>query len=620
MALHRLTTPYGPPAFRALRDAVDRVQAGDPLAPVTVLVHSNAVGVAARRWLAANGGVAAAQFVTAFRLAELLGGQALAERGKRPISTPVVDVAVRQVLNASSGIFLPIAQHQATITALRNTYRDLRHVPAAQRHRLATHGSGRAREIVRLCEAVHQALHQQWYDEADLLRAAGAAAHLAPGRTVVFLPQRMRPTEQALLDALAEHGEVVLLEGQHQLPAGVPLDVVDASDADEEVREAVRSVAAAMHAGTALHRIGIVWPRNEPYARLVGEHLEAAGIPWNGRPGVALHERLAPRLVLDLFRLDRRGIRRADLFALLAHVPARLPDGALVPRQRWERISRDAGLAGDADWNERLSAFSERARARGGERQVADADSALQLQAFVADLRVQLGTPDAQLSWQHWADLGHRFLHRWLGGHRGVAQLPPDEFDAYATLQASLDRLGRLDALAEPVTRTVFAHTLEAELDSAPGRVGHIGVGVHVGPLSFAVCPRHHRRKPYWATATVRSPKARCRSMPSSRSNSSASCGRRSPARSGRCCSRRGATFGPLPCGSPHAGSPTSHRSCRPAPVRCPRSPPAWSTQRFRQPSRSIASGRSPMPCARANPSPPTTSPRRSNHYGSGRR
>lgn len=487
MALHRLTTPYGPPAFRALRDAVDRVQAGDPLAPVTVLVHSNAVGVAARRWLAANGGVAAAQFVTAFRLAELLGGQALAERGKRPISTPVVDVAVRQVLNASSGIFLPIAQHQATITALRNTYRDLRHVPAAQRHRLATHGSGRAREIVRLCEAVHQALHQQWYDEADLLRAAGAAAHLAPGRTVVFLPQRMRPTEQALLDALAEHGEVVLLEGQHQLPAGVPLDVVDASDADEEVREAVRSVAAAMHAGTALHRIGIVWPRNEPYARLVGEHLEAAGIPWNGRPGVALHERLAPRLVLDLFRLDRRGIRRADLFALLAHVPARLPDGALVPRQRWERISRDAGLAGDADWNERLSAFSERARARGGERQVADADSALQLQAFVADLRVQLGTPDAQLSWQHWADLGHRFLHRWLGGHRGVAQLPPDEFDAYATLQASLDRLGRLDALAEPVTRTVFAHTLEAELDSAPGRVGHIGVGVHVGPLSFAV-------------------------------------------------------------------------------------------------------------------------------------
>ena len=487
MALQRLTTPYGPPALRALREAVDRLQQGDPLAPVTVLVHSNAVGVATRRWLAANGGIAAAQFVTAFRFAELLGGQALAESGKRPVSTPVVDVAVRQVLAASSGIFQPIAQHQATITALRNTYRDLRHVSVPLRHRLGASGSARAREVVRLCVDVHRTLQRDWYDEADLLHSAGRAAASAPCRTVVFLPQRLRPTEQALLDALAHHGEVLLLEGEHRLPAGVGLDVVDASDADEEAREAVRTVVAAVHDGTPLHRIGIVWSRNEPYARLVGEHLHAAGIPWNGRPGIALHERLAARLVLDLLRLDRRGIRRADLFALLAHVPARLADGTLVPRQRWERLSREAGLAGDADWADRLTAFSERTRARGQDHHQRDADAALQLQAFVADLRNQLGEPGAELPWQHWADLGHRFLHRWLGGHRGIATLPTDEFEAYTAVQAALDRLGRLDALAQPVTRVIFAHTLQSELDSAPGRVGRIGVGVHVGPLSFAV-------------------------------------------------------------------------------------------------------------------------------------
>ncbi len=487
MAFHRLTTPYGPAAFSALRAAVDRVQAGDPLAAVTVVVHSNAVGVAARRWLAAHGGIAAAQFVTAFRFAELLGGQALAETGKRPVSTPVVDVAVRQVLAASSGIFQPIAHHQATITALRNTYRDLRHVPGPLRHRLARYGSVRGREVTRLCGEVHATLSSQWYDEADLLHAAcGQVAH-APVRTVVFLPQRLRPSEQALFDALAAHGEVVLLEGDHHPPDGVPLEVVDASDADEEAREAVRCVVSAVHEGTPLHRIGIVWPRNDPYARLVGEHLHAAGIPWNGRPGIAIHERLAARLVLDLLRLDRRGIRRADLFALLAHVSARLADGTLAPRQRWERISRDAGLAGDADWNDRLSAFSARTRVRGTERDIADADAALQLQAFVADLRTELGAPDEELTWQHWADLGHRFLERWLGGDRGVRALPPEEFEAFTAVQASLDRLGRLDALAQPVTRTVFAHTLESELDSAPGRVGRIGVGVHVGPLSFAV-------------------------------------------------------------------------------------------------------------------------------------
>lgn len=487
MAVQRLTTPYGQPAFRALRAAVDEVQGGDPLAAVTVLVHSNAVGVAARRWLAAHGGIAAAQFVTAFRFAELLGGQALAASGKRPVSTPVVDVAVRQVLAGSTGLFAPIAHHQATITALRNTYRDLRHVPPAQRRRLTAHGSTRGREVVRLCDEVHRVLRREWYDEADLLHAASLAAAQAPARTIVFLPQRLRPTEQALLDALAAHGQVLLIEGEHRLPQHVALDVADASDADEEARQAVRTVVAAVHEGTPLHRIGIVWPRNEPYARLVGEHLDAAGIAWNGRPGVALHERLAARLVLDLLRLDRRGIRRADLFALLAHVPARSEEGTLVPRQRWERLSREAGLSGDADWSERLTAFAQRLSSREGERNAAEATAALQLQAFVAELRDQLGAPDAPLAWQHWADLAHRILHRWLGGHRGINALPPEEFEAFGSVQAALDRLGRLDALAQPVTRAVFAHTLEAELSSAPGRVGRIGVGVHIGPLSFAV-------------------------------------------------------------------------------------------------------------------------------------
>jgi ATP-dependent helicase/nuclease subunit B len=487
MALQRLTTPYGEPALGALRTAVDGLQAGDPLAAVTVLVHSNAVGVAARRWLAAHGGIAAAQFVTAFRFAELLGGQALAASGRRPVSTPVVDVAVRQVLAASTGLFQPIAHHQATITAVRNTYRDLRHVAAPQRRRIAEHGSVRGREVVRLCDEVRAVLRTAWYDEADLLQAACAFAAHAPARTVVFLPQRLRPTEQALLAALAQHGEVIVLDGEHRTPEGLALDLVDTSDADEEAREAVRTVVTAVHNGTPLHRIGIVWPRNEPYARLVGEHLEAASIGWNGRPGTALHERLAARLVLDLLRLDRRGIRRADLFTLLAHVPARMEDGTPVPRQRWERLSRAAGLSGDADWSDRLTAFSDRLRARGDERSNDDAAAALQLQAFVAELRTQLGAVEAQLPWQHWAELAHRILLRWLGDHRGVNALPPEEYEAFTAVQAALDRLGRLDALAAPITRTVFAHTLEAELDSAPGRVGHIGVGVHVGPLAFAV-------------------------------------------------------------------------------------------------------------------------------------
>jgi len=484
MPIQRSTTPYGAPSLHALRSAIDRVQAGDPLSAVTVLVHSNAVGVSARRWLAANGGIAAAQFLTSFRFAELLGGAALASAGKRPVSTPVVDVAVRQVLAGSAGVFQPIAQHQATITAVRNTYKELRHLPPAAITRLATNGSVRAREVVRLHRAIQARLADEWYDEADLLHAACASAAVAPPRTIVFLPQRQRATEAALIDALGEHGEVVVLEGTHELPAGLPMELVDASDADEEAREAVRVAVAAVHDGVALHRIGIVWPRHEPYARLVGEHLDEAGITWNGRPGVALHERLAARLVLDVLQLDRRGIRRADLFALLASVPARMTDGKSIPRQRWERISREAGLAGDSDWKTRLAGYSAVQRARGNE---GDADAADQLAAFVDDLRTLLGGPQLTATWKYWARVARTLLHRWLGGARGESLLPAHETEAFKAVQGSLDRLERLDGIAEPCTRQVFANTLEAELDSAPGRVGRIGVGLHVGPLSFAV-------------------------------------------------------------------------------------------------------------------------------------
>lgn len=487
MAIERSSTPYGEAAYAALRAALSRLQAGDPLAPVTVLVHSNAVGVAARRWLAANGGVAAAQFLTTFRLGELLGGPSLAAAGRRPLSTPIIDVAVREVLSQRAGVFAPIAHHQATIAALRDAHRELRHLPDQAVDHIAAQGTRRAREVVRVHRDVQHLLAAEWYDEADLLRVAAGAVHAVTQRTVVFLPQRTRPTEAALIAALGECGEVVVVEGVHP-PEGPPatptIDTVDASDADEEVREALRVVAAAVHDGTPLHRVAIVWPTDQPYARVVGEQLDEALIPWNGRSGTALHERLAPRLVLDVLQLDLRGIRRADLFALLAHVPPRGDGGALLPRQWWERISRDAGLAADADWDRRLPEWAAVRRAEGRER---EADAALALQAFVAGLRSRLGPPTRTERWQHWARRAHDLLVHWLGGPRGLLHLPVVEHEAYQSLQAALDRLEHIDDIAPPVTRATFADTLAAELEGAPGRIGRIGSGVHAGPLSFAV-------------------------------------------------------------------------------------------------------------------------------------
>src|SRR5256885_8643973 len=129
--------PYGRPAAEALRAAVAAGKAGDPLAPVTVVVPSNHVGVAARRLLGSGAlgpvcergtGLAATTFVTPYRLAELLGAPALAGAGRRPVSTPVIAAAVRHVLTADPGVFAPVADHPATESALVASYRELREV------------------------------------------------------------------------------------------------------------------------------------------------------------------------------------------------------------------------------------------------------------------------------------------------------------------------------------------------------------------------------------------------------------------------------------------------------------------------------------------------------------
>ena len=474
---------HGPPALAALRASIDELQAGDPLAAVTVVVPSNAVGVAARRWLAAHGGIAAAQFVTMFRLAELLGAPALVGAGRRPVSTPVVDVAVRHALQRAPGSFAPVAHHHATVRALREVHRELRHVAPAALANVAEHGSRRAAEVVRLHHEIVTELAAGWYDEADLLLAAIRALPAAPPPVVVHLPDRLRPTEQSLLDALAERTEVRVHEGSAALRAAGTVEVVDTSDADEEVREVVRRIVAAADAGVALERIAVVWPVADPYARLVAEHLDAAGISWNGRPGVDLHERLAARAVLDVLDIDRRGLRRSDLFDVLAHVPARRADGQSVPAARWERISRTAGLAAGTDWDGRLARHAQECRDGGRADEAAAADA---LGEFVDDLRARLGPPGVAARWQHWAGVAGELLDRWLGGPRRIAELPPVELDAYEQVEAALVRLGQLDSIDAPVTRRVFADALAAELDSTPGRVGRIGDGVLVGPLGFA--------------------------------------------------------------------------------------------------------------------------------------
>jgi RecB family exonuclease len=584
-----------------LTAAVAAAKAGDPLAPVTVVVPSNHVGVTARRALAAGGvddgpgaGVAAVTFLTAYRLAELLGAPGLAAAGRRPVSTPVIAAALRRALRDDPGIFAPVADHPATETALVATFAELSDVSRPGLAALA--GAGRrAHDVVRLCGQARSRLAGAWYDESDLTDAAVAALSTEAGRSlaaelghvVVYLPQDLLRRQSTLLAVLSTVRPATVVAGMtgrtdadagvrrslarlgargpaadtsgREPPAGqlaLPLDggeaqpgppeaerpplpvaegrtrVLSVSDADDEVRAAVRHVVQATLDGTPLERIAILYGTAAPYGRLVHEHLAAAGVPRNGAAVRPLAASVVGRTLVDLLALPDHGFRRADVIGLLARSPA----GAAAPVATWERMSRQAGVvAGKADWDRLLDRLAREYDRRADEAEQdweathalfaatepaddelddepsddepCDDEEAAGLPSGVRRPRLQAertrdlrhlvltvidaltAAADAPAPWSERVRWLRALADRVLGGGRaaGRQDWPTDEVRAADAIDGALDRLGALDAVDDAPSLDVFRRTLELELDADLGRVGRLGEGVLVGPLSYAV-------------------------------------------------------------------------------------------------------------------------------------
>ncbi len=550
MGLRTEWVAYGRPAAEAFRAEIADAKGGDPLAPVTVIVPSNHVGVAARRLLASGRlgsvceqgvGVAAVTFLTVYRLGELLGAPQLAAAGRRPVSTPVIGAAFRSSLSKQPGVFRPVAAHPATEVALVSAYRELRDLTSGALEALRAE-SPRAADVVRLHREVRRTLEPSWYDEEDLLDAAAEALEeghpLAGelGRVVVYLPERISLHGTSLLRAVAEQGrQVVVLAGTTGDPRADaatdgsverlggspaaprhefdPMHVVDASrtrivtvsDADEEVRAALRAVIDAVRTGTRLDRIALVFADPEPYARLAHDQLTAAGLAVNGIAVMPLNARVAGRTLLGLLALAEGsdgGFRRDELFAWLGG--ARIHhDGRWAPISAWERLSRDAGIVGGRQqWDRQLTRLAEERDTQAEqyaenpeapqwriERARTQAEQARSLRTFVLalvdDLAAAASTPQKWPEWTEWAR-GH--LRDLLGGEHARERWPLVEQRAAEKVERALERL---ECLAEielrPVPLEVFTRTLELELDADLGRVGRMGEGVFVGPVSMGV-------------------------------------------------------------------------------------------------------------------------------------
>ena len=538
-------TSYGEGAAAALHRAVVEAKGGEPLAPVTVVVPSNHVGVASRRLLAsgrlgpvagAGVGVAGIMFVTPYRLAELLGASTVAATGRRPVSTPVLAAAIRAELATDAGLFTPVREHPATEAALVSTYREARDLSPAALDALAR-TSARAREVVRLHRAVRARVAPSWSDEEDLLEAATAAAGeraaLELGALVVHLPQRITQHAGRLLAALAEHVPTTVIAGRTGLEAAdaevlvslrrigivgpdVPAaggrpetPVVDAerttiltaSDADEEVRSAVRAILDAVRAGTRLDRIAVLHASPEPYARLAHEQLArgrdghqrrrrgpargADGRPHPARAARPPHERVPPS---GRARVAQRGAD-AGRGPMGAHhgLGADLP--GCGDRGRPGGLGHAPHPAGRAPGAPcRLRRGRRRPARLGGRAGPITRRRASDLRRFVLQVIDDLAAAAAApRPWSEQARWAQAWLERLLGPAGRRDTWPDAERKAAERVELALERLGALDAVEGPVALEVFARTLELELEADLGRVGRFGDGVLVGSVEMGI-------------------------------------------------------------------------------------------------------------------------------------
>ena len=530
MSARVISTPYGLPALEVLRDLVSAVKAEDPMAAVTILVPNNIAGVVARRHLAhglsdAHPGVAGVHVLTLARLAEQIGASALAPR--KPAAGAIVASAWRSVLDASTSVFTPVKDHPATIRALVKAHRELRDLSSEGLDRVAT-ASTLSSDLVGLHLAVTAMLRTDWYDPTDLLDAAsrrldtagGAPTEL--GRVVLHLPQALSLAEARFGRVLAARAELTVILGltgvnradrdvrrslrRMGLPddatkpePGTATEVMHASDSDEEVRCVVREVVSTLRNDPA-HRVAILYAATRPYARLLHEHLAAAGILINGSGTRPVNERALGRSFLAILALAADDLPRADFFAAVAEAPTRTFDGGRVPASRWERLSRSAAVIAGDDWDNRLGAYAagrqlaidtEKARddpwpsrLDAYHRDLADAAA---LRTFATTLRDRLRLGQGLTVWSALSGWALDLFRDLYGDTSQLAQLPPEEQYAAVNVESALRGLAGLDELEPVADLPRLIEVLSLELESALPRVGRFGDGVLVAPLSAAI-------------------------------------------------------------------------------------------------------------------------------------
>jgi len=503
-----VAVPYGEPLYAALARMIEAAKRGDPLAPVTIAVPSNYAALHARRWLARNAknGVANVRTMPLPRIAELLGGPALADHGQRPLTVSAMRAAVRATLREHPGPFAEVALAPATVEAL---------VPALQE--AWDQGSDVLNELSRAKPDWEpflsdlQARIRPFFRASSLWASAVQAIHDANaaltdlGPVILFAPRHSPGAETEFLAALRDRvglGVVVGLTGMpvhdgprceaygaepSKLPApeASPHQWWSLPEAEDEIREVASAVLNLAERGVGLSRIAVVSVNAEPYASIARERLRGTGIPMAGRPRRTLAESHAGRVVLGALRLPEANWSWRAVRDWMTSFPLIWEEG-VAPTESWMQLARRAGVhQGWEAWSSKLETYARRTDAR-RRAEIENAPTNLTavrqiqgaLEAIQADLRQM---PE---DWDGLRDWSERLIVRWLGK---VGRFAPDQRAAAEEILALLRQMTSL----ETVDRRPDAWAIRSALADAlrgPWRDDdRYGEGVFVGRLEDAV-------------------------------------------------------------------------------------------------------------------------------------
>ena len=539
MALAVSAHTYGPEAERALVGAIERVKTRDghrdPLAPVTVVVPTSLAGYYIRRSLGRRpGGIVNVQVKPLQALLELIGSTALADTGRRPMPESLRVETIRQVAQRGAPIFGDVPIDGPVLQQLMQRFSEFDDCDREQLQAIAAQPGLPAYLVGLYNDYVQQT--RGFYTTRDLAESASEALPTQPvvlrdiGSVVVYLPGDLSSPQRRFLQALSEQAEVEVLLGMtgdldtvdwrvldqwgQDPPAAaarIPTAqrVAQSPDAEEEVRSAIRDIAASLLAAdpTPLHRTAILYRQAEPYQRICAEQLDVAGIAWNGRNAQTLGQSIAGRTLDGLLGLiSESAISWTNHVATwLAAAPIREANGELAPVARWNQLARRANLHRDPrEWALRLARYRATCTADLDRlRRVADESKPGRLPWVEAEIReidrlsqfaeqlarFALEAPERS-SWSAYARRTRHQLELLLGDRSSFAMHLSGDDDAelarWDDVQQLLTEFSWLDDL-EDASPERFASAARRALQRSIGHHGRLGDGVYVGPLGSAV-------------------------------------------------------------------------------------------------------------------------------------